>query len=403
MTYKYPGEDPTDVLGAAFAVDDARTLLSKISTSWSHSASRLSAPNTWKGDAAAAANEDVKRLKTILTESTTNLGKIYNAMTTYSSALGTLRMRVDTLNESLLKAQSLLRTGQSDVHMAHVDQQTGDLTPGGVKTLSSDGGVAIRKAERAMTALDADYARILRDQKHAADTCMAALRTLPDGSTVTTGTNYTAALDKALGLSKLNLPPLLKAESDAKTLAGDKQPLDPHDPATQAKIKELNAILAAHHGDAGFDTSFLSNLTPAGVVKLSSVLETMYHGTKPPAIMATVGALQKQFADAVATSTRHIGEPGQLSQNWVDQLKKAGKSEQTFKVGGTIGSVTIRGYVPLMATLGNGSGYSADFMNQLGNDMKSFEQSHGGSACWLPDGTGGPPPPRAAGRPVSSR
>jgi hypothetical protein len=108
---------------------------------------------------------------------------------------------------------------------------------------------------------------------------------------------------------------------------------------------------------------------------------------------AAVGDLQRTLATVLACGTREVGDPGQVGESWVTDLKRVGRERLALDQAPLL---DVHGYCAVGVLLSHGE-YSADFLNDVGGDILHLERTgdgqQGGSRFWsTSSGMGGTPP-----------
>lgn len=396
MTYEYLGEDSSDVLSVAFAFQDAQRAVGLTGKGWTKSAGDLGANGMWSGDAALAATSDATKLGGILTETGRSLDTSQKALGAYATALSGLWSQVYDLNTELAKQQAAVSTANDKLQGLHsVEDRGTQAQQTKAAGDADDARTDITRANKNIGDLDDQYAGLKKKQSEAAHACIAALNPpAPGGPSAGYGGPLTLnTLTSILGIDKLDVAPLIQAEHISADLLSKKQPLDATDPKVQAEIRQLDGLLREHSGDPNFSTPYLKKLGPHNLLDLTGVLATMKQGDdgKTQPIMTTVGDLQHELGVSLASATHYLGgQPpagtDQLSQGWLDQLKKQGESKFTFAIDDiprlyqAQDSESVYGYSLLSVLMGDAhTRFAQPVLQQVGDDMMRMEQEYGKS------------------------
>ncbi|GDY30998.1 WXG100 family type VII secretion target [Gandjariella thermophila] len=136
------------------------------------------------------------------------------------------------------------------------------------------------------------------------------------------------------------------------------------------ELEELQTLLDSYAYDHEFTTTFYNQLGAEGALRFTGVLAQMASGLDQQHNGFRLSALtdiQQQMGAALATATDGSQQP-HLDQNWIDQLKAAGREKID------IGSYSYQPYgYQMLGTLLDNHWYSKDFLLQVGGDMYDFE------------------------------
>lgn len=154
-------------------------------------------------------------------------------------------------------------------------------------------------------------------------------------------------------------------EQDARRAAELARLGDDLDPEQQA---ELLHLMEAGAGDAVFATEFLETLGAQGTLQLGTDIAALALDEDDPQTIEQLRRLQARLGETLATGTHERSEP-QVDRRWVNQLMEAGRREIPHS---PYQNYSPYGYQVLGSLLHSGD-YSAEFLNQVGDDMLAME------------------------------
>ena len=163
------------------------------------------------------------------------------------------------------------------------------------------------------------------------------------------------------------------------------QQLTATDPALQRRVARFAAIWDKEGANGVFATTFFSALGADGTVDLLARVGTLIQPTGPAGTGAVtvelIRGLQTDLGTGLAMSTAGIEYgpdgslqdtgPGGLSVDRLTALLARGRSKITVPWNDV--PIQVSGYVPLMATLAQGRGFTAGVLRALGDDMRDLE------------------------------
>jgi hypothetical protein len=146
----------------------------------------------------------------------------------------------------------------------------------------------------------------------------------------------------------------------------------------QQWVHHLRGLLTELQADPTSSAEFLTTLGPEGLIDLTFAL-----GTTDADARADAAAVQSGLGEILATATTRIGDTGNVTHNWTDELQRVSREQRTLSVHGI--NVRARGYTALGILLGH-STYSSEFLNTIGGDILQLEQTtpHTGTRFWVP-------------------
>ena len=388
--FAYPGDEPTSLAATAVELDEAGVRVDRIIQAISLSRGALK--NSWKMAATDIADADIATLVNGLPTVRAALDKAHTAVSTHQSTLTRIRSEVDDLRTRYRQQDRIFDDAERDyianstrTDPAAVNQREHDLATG-------------RAAVAAQQAIAAEYQGLVTSANTSAQSCALALTTAWDP----TGKSHSApAGDKGMVLlagagitaTNLNVLRISNEVAEAAQLAADldgMDRIDATDPQTQQKIARLAEIWQRDGDVEMFATGFYNKLGADDTVDLLARVATFIQPSGPddtgPVNAALVHGLQADMADGLALATSGIeygpdgslvdNDPGGVSPAWVTALMEKGRSDVTVPWN-DMGPIQVKGYVPLMAALANGSdsghGFSAGLLRAFGDDMKSME------------------------------
>jgi hypothetical protein len=144
---------------------------------------------------------------------------------------------------------------------------------------------------------------------------------------------------------------------------------------------ELRGLLEDLQVDPVCCTEFLTGLGASNLVGLTFALANTGADTRDEA-----AALQASLGEVLAAATTDVGDTGNVTRAWVDDLERACRDQRTFHITGT--TVQARGYTALGVLLGHGT-YSPAFLDTVGGDLLALERTgnargQGGAGFWAP-------------------
>ena len=401
-TFRYPGDDPTALGTAATQLDEAATRVDRLTQALIISRTRLQ--DAWTMQAADLADADIGTLMAGLPTIRTALGAAHTALTTHQATLGRIRAEIDDL-ESRFRQQA--HVWESANH----DYQQQVATAGSAPSLSLTAALATANAATAaQESIWANYLQLLTEADSSAQTCMDALTTSWDPThraSIVTDPGLLLLAPAGLSTSGLNLLRIDADVAEAGRLAAQIAALDGSaatDPAAQAMISRLAEIWMAEGANGVFATAFYNRLGADDTVDLMAAIATTIPPGRPgesgPITPALIADLQRQLATGMARATTGIEfvggslqdvVPGGLGVDWVNLLMAKGHSDIFVPFNGDL--LQRKGYLPLMATLAAGGGYSAGLLQALGDDMRAVELTEAakwdnafGDSVWGRDG-----------------
>ncbi|MET0966140.1 MAG: hypothetical protein ABWZ02_07075, partial [Nakamurella sp.] len=387
--FAYPGDEPTSLAAVAVELDEAGTRVERIIQAVTLSRSALK--NSWNMQATALADADIGILIGGLPTVRTALDTAQTAVSTHQATLTRIRGEIDDLRSRYLQQDRIFDAAERDyianstrTDSAAVNQREHDLATG-------------RAAVAAQQGIAEEYQALLTSANSSAQTCALALTTAWDP----TGRSHSSPNgDKGMvllagaGISTANLNVLRinNEVAEAAKLATELDGMDwidATDPATQQKIARLAEIWGRDGHSEIFATGFYNKLGADDTVDLMARIATFIQPNGPadsgPVDAALIHGLQADMANGLALATDGIeyGSDGSLVDNvaggvnpsWVTDLMEKGRSDVTVPWN-DMGGIQVKGYVPLMATLASGSGFSAGVLRALGDDMKSVEEQY---------------------------
>ena len=401
-TFRYPGDDPTALGTAATQLDEAATRVDRLTQALTISRARLR--DAWTMQAADLADADIGTLMAGLPMVRTALGAAHTALTTHQATLSRIRADIDDLETRFRQQTQVLESVNHDYRQL-------TATAGDAPSLQVTAALATTNAATAaQEAIWANYLQLLTDADISAQTCMDALTTSWDPSrraSIVTDPGLILLAPTGLSTTGLNLLRINADVAEAGRLGAQLAALDGRDstdPAAQAMISRLAEIWTAEGDNGIFATEFYNRLGADDAVNLMAAIATTIppgrQGESGSITPALIGDLQCRLANGLARATTGIefaGDslqdvvPGGLGVDWVQHLMAKGHSEIFVPFNGNL--LQRRGYLPLMATLAAGGGYSAGLLQALGDDMRAVELTEAaqwdnefGDSVWGRDG-----------------
>ena len=402
ITLKYPGDEPATLAAAAEQIDIAGVRVERLIEAITLSRGALK--KAWTMQATDLADADIGTLITGLPTVRTALTSAGTAVTTHHATLTRIRLQVDELRAALHRQENALEMAQQDYHQleqrddaAAVAQQNEDVAR------ANSAGAALREI------ID-QYQQLIQRANASAEACAAAMTTAWDPQhhslsafgLMLSDPGRLLLNEAGLGTDTLNMLRIDAEVAEASVLAAEidaLQYLDATDPAVQAKFARLAEIWNSESANGVFATEFYNRLGPDGTVDVMARIGTVLHPVDGdlntgPLNQALIHDLQTDMANGLSAAMRGIeldanGKlqdtvPGGLAADWVNSLMAKGRSDITVPWNDM--PIQVKGYVPLMATLAAGSGYTAGVLQAIGEDMRTMEMGDGdngpGSSVW---------------------
>ncbi|MET0966652.1 MAG: hypothetical protein ABWZ02_09665 [Nakamurella sp.] len=404
VDFRYPGDDPAALAVVADQMDIAGTRIERLLTAVS--LSRAALKGAWNMQASDLADADIGVLVDGLPIVRSALDSARTAITTQQTTLTRIRGEIDELKVRYRQQAAAIESATSD--LAQLSTRTDPMAV----VLGQGVAAAQNAAIGAQADIEAQYQQLLHDAETATQSCEDALTTSwnpnhrPSSGYLQNGPTL---LDQAgISVGSLNM---LRIDAEVAEAAGlsaalaGMQDMDPADPAVQQRIVRLAEIWNQESANGVFATKFYQTLGADDTVDMMARVAVLIQpndgdgtGRVDPAMLQNLqhnmaGGLSLATAglDYAADGSLQDTVPGGLDAGWVDALTAKGRSTMFVPVDGR--PYQVRGYVPLLATLASGTGYSAGFLRTLGNDMKAVENQFAaesgtefGDGVWTADG-----------------
>ena len=175
--------------------------------------------------------------------------------------------------------------------------------------------------------------------------------------------------------------PLAWAHHAARRATALARDLAAADSIDTRQVHELRGLLEDLQADPACPAEFLTDLGARGLIDLTFALSNSGAQAR-----ADATAVQTDLGQILATATTDVGDTGNVTRSWADDLRRTGRDQHTFPSART--TVQARGYTALGVLLGHGT-FSAGFLETVGGDILDLERTAGsrgsGSAgFWVP-------------------
>jgi len=383
--FDYPGDDPAALVAAADQLDLAAARVDRLTQSIQ--LSRQALREAWTTPAAELADADIGVLATGLPVVRSGLDAAQAAVLTHRGTLTRIRADVDELRIRSLRAEHAIAA--ADAKFDELADRT-DPMSGLLRQSAEDAGQAATAAHQSVAE---EYQQLVHQANTSAQSCADALASAWDPA----GRSRSSTLADpggvllsrgGMSVSSLSMLRIQREVDEAIALAtqidGLQQPTAT-DPALQQRVARLAAIWDKESENGVFATRFFSTLGADGTVDLLARVGTLIQPTGPAGTGALtdelIRGLQTDLGAGLAMSTTGIeygpngllqdSMPGGLSVDWLTALMARGRSQITVPWNDV--PIQVSGYVPLMATLAQGQGFSAGVLRALGDDMRDME------------------------------
>ena len=398
--FDYPGDDPAALVAAADHLELAAARVDRLTQSME--LSRQALRQAWTTQATELADADIGVLATGLPTVRSRLDTARAAVLTHRGTLARIRADVDELRIRSLQAEHAIAAAQAQVDdlSARTDPMSGLLRESAV-----DAGQAATASEQSVA--DA-YQQLVHRANASAQNCADSLTSAWDPAGRSRGAGLAdpggvLLAQGGISVSSLSMLRIQRAVGEAIALSTDidrRQLLTATDPALQERVARLAAIWDEEGSNGVFATEFFAALGADDTVDLLARVGTLIQPTGPAGTGAItpelIRSLQADLGVGLAMSTAGIQygadgslqdtEPGGLPVDWLTALMARGRSQITVPWNDL--PIQVSGYVPLMATLAHGEGFSAGLLRALGDDMREVERqydTHGegvGDSVW---------------------
>ncbi|MDF3294072.1 DUF6571 family protein [Streptomyces silvisoli] len=149
--------------------------------------------------------------------------------------------------------------------------------------------------------------------------------------------------------------------------------LDSKGKLSSEDMQNLEKLMRANSHDKDFSQTLLTDLGAGGTIQLTNRLNDLAYSTDKRNQTQYL-RLETGFADSLAAATKDPGSS--FYKRWRDDLQKAGVREYRLPIDDVPGWYNVRGYQSLVSLMEHGSGYSHQFLDDLGDDLISAEKKN---------------------------
>lgn len=365
--FPYPPDAPETITGVQKAFNKFATDLSTAKGKVSSDGGVIGSKGGWSGPGAQAAGTEITGNSTTIGLAETAMGKVDAALKPYGTAIDTCRGEIDKLRT--LYDQKLATHNQN---MTDITNDK-DLTP---KLKQMSHYDEIGSWNTISSGLYTKYQGHLKDLNTAAKGVRTSLESI--GSHIGKASVDPKSSDLQLRLAMTAGLPMLdkqNAEADAKHASSL---IDKAARGDKDALKELQQY-GVESTNKYFATALMNELKAKGLVEvpgyMSKHIADIISGKSDDNYEDTVKNnkwILNFLSNSLATATNFDSDT-HVSQGWLDDLKKQGRSRDHELDGGN----TYNGYWGLgqiLRAAGKEPPYSAKFMGDVGNDMIDWER-----------------------------
>lgn len=256
MTYPYPGDDPSALLGLSASLDSAHINMTTFNSSLNGVKGQLS--GAWTGEVADKASADLVKVGKAVPDIAKRLNDGKAAVDTYRTVIVAVRKEVDDLRTQHDKLALNLGDEETTYSRSSSYGDANNLSTDELNTYRAGITSKEQKDQKGITALDTQYQAQVKKSNTAAETCKSALKmtystTAYQGSYLTT-----TGITSLLGLDNLQASHWAKMVQDAKDFEKDVQHVNDSNLTPEerdAKIKALVEKYGLEASDPDFATT----------------------------------------------------------------------------------------------------------------------------------------------------
>jgi hypothetical protein len=400
--FRYPGDDPGALGAAALRMDEAGVRVDR--TIQAVSLSRSALLDAWTMQATELADADLGTLLAGLPTVRAALRAAHDAVVAHQGTLRRIRRDIDDLETRFRQQAHVWESADHDYRQLTV--------AGSAPSLPLAAALATANAATAAQEdIWANYLWLLAEADASAQTCTDALTTAWDPqhrarSSLLIGPGVALMEPAGISSSSLNMLRIDAEVAEAGRLAADITAMEylvGNDPDAQAKIGRLAEIWRAESTNGVFATAFYARIgtdvTIDLLARLGAVVPPNGNLDTGPLNQQLLHQLQTSMAQGFGVATQGIEynadgalidtTPGGLDADYLTRLMERGRSTISVPTEGQL--ISVRGYLPLLATLANGGGYSAGTLRAFGDDMLAVEAAYqaetglAGDRVWFTD------------------
>ncbi len=301
MTFPYPGDDPSVLLGIASDIVTAQSYVGHLATHVSTAKTDLAA--AWQSEAADMANADLGVIAKALPSMATRLTDAATAVDEYQSVAFGVRYEVDHLRSEYTRLSTVLSGEQAQYGRAPRFGEANDMTPAQVKEYQATILADERRTQAQLDDLVTQYNQQIKKNNTAADVCSAALKssytvTHYAGSTLTNDSLVTG-----FDLGNLQVAHFQAMHDLGVKLATELKNHNQLDGSWADLAHQLAQEAGPYADDPEFAAAFYATLGP----QLSQSLPTYFTESGSKTVVEDLPIFTKMFSTAVSHAAL---EPG---------------------------------------------------------------------------------------------